>query len=324
MFSMPSPQELSRRLDDVSTYLGGFPPRQRSLHFEELVTQSVASLLQVSYFSSDKPRGRGCSGVMWYGSPTTARLAPQGQDGDAMSPELCLVIDASILTGTKQCTSEFPQCLRHTEDLARRRRSRDVVGLFVPQTLHVDTLRAIQASNHQRPVKIVPMEASLIACSLEAASLAFTMRHLEVRRLLKTLLACVEEAATVRAFRQDARRRVGEWKREVLRTEETTVVAVKSYEALTALLRARPGTLVSASEVLFRLENDPFVNEYFKQAGTKLRRELIRESLESESLAVVSPLLDADDFVLSPVSFWEYHFRSRRKLSRVREIARGD
>jgi len=264
---------------------------------------------------------------MWYGSGAKATLAPQGQDGDAVSPELCLIIEASLTTGAKQCTREFPQCLRHVQDFARRRRrSHDhVFGLFVTQTLHTDTFNAVKSSNDQRTLKIVPMEAALMGQSLKAAALAFTMRHLEVTQLLRGLTMCVKDTTTLRAFRQRARKHIEDRKASVLSTEKTTVMAIKAYEAIHQLARTPGAHLISDGQVLIHLEKDPFVQDYLKHARAgKLDPEFIRECLKSESLAVASPALPGKEFVLRPVSCWDYRFRSDRRVTRVRSASSGN
>lgn len=326
MCSIPAPQTITRRLADPHTYLSTFSDRHLNPdRFEQLAIQGVACLLHLPFVCADHVGPTPRYHASWLGSGAGPTKAPPGPDGVAATPEMCLVIDATLNTGANQWAREFAPCLRHTQDVVSRRRlpANRVYGALLAPTLNRDTFNSIKTSNRRSAPKVVPIEAALLAQALEASIFAFTIRHLEVRNLFRILTECVDAAPSVAEFRREATRRVKDWRTSVLKLEKSTVIAIRAYETMIRLTRRLGRSFVSDSEVLIDLEKDPFVQQYVKMGSLKLDTGLIRESLESESLGVFAPerVLPTDETILCPVSLWDFEFRSRRRLDKVKSIS---
>ncbi|MHC4400858.1 MAG: hypothetical protein ACYTG0_14370 [Planctomycetota bacterium] len=190
--------------------------------------------------------------------------------------------------------------------------------VLITTKIHEDTYGTIKAHNETGELKIVLMEVDVLCTALETARLAFTIRHLEVRRLLSILLDCVSHNEKPDSFRESAGRGTQEWQREVLKLEKTAVVAVRSYRAM-----VREGrTSVGLSDIFTRLTRDPVIRWYFGRVDGDLTPNDICRSLLQESLgAVVGKLLDGEE-LFCPVPLVEFRSRCERRLQAV-EVAHG-
>lgn len=191
--------------------------------------------------------------------------------------------------------------------------ARGLTIVLITTTMHEDTYGAIKPHNESGDLRIVPLELDSLCTALETARLAFTIRHLEVRRLFSILLDCVSREDSPDSFRASACRATREWQRGVLELEKTAVVAVRSYRAMITEGR----TPVGLSDIFTRLTRDPVIKWYFGRADCDLAPKDISHSLLQESLgAVVGKLFDGEE-LFCPVPLIEFKSRCKRRLQAV-------
>jgi len=297
-------------------YLGQHHQTQHSLRFEELACLAFGGLLHVPCYDVDTDDASEAHRLTWLGSAAKLlRAPPGGPDGIARAHDYYVLIEATQKTGTKQWSQEFGACLDHARTLRQAEQvgARDLMVVLVMTRLHEDTYGAVKPYNESGDVKIVPLEIDGLCRALETAHLAFTIRHLEVRRLFSALLNCVSREDSADSYRASACRATQEWQRAVLELEKTAVVAVRSYRAMIMEGRASVGL----SDIFTRLTRDPVIKSYFGRADGDLALRDISHSLLQESLgAVVGKLFNGEE-LFCPVPLIEFKSRCKRRLQAV-------
>jgi hypothetical protein len=317
---VPKARTTARHLKDVSGYLSGFPESHRSARFEELVVRAVASLLYLRFYDAGTDDPTVQERATWLGVATRVpSKAPYGPDGVIRAHGYVLVVEATRKTGATQWQQEFAPCLRHVADVAKKGNLEpdSVHGLLVCSTLHPDTYTTVRTSNQSHHHRLLPVETNLLASVIYTSALAFSTRHLEVRRVIHKLLDCVDHADRLDVFRRRASSCVGEWLRTVLDTEKKTFVGVKAYEAMVRAGRRHVGE----SEILLRLGRNSALRHYLKLIEADLGPQLVRDSLLDASLgALIERDPSTGERIFCPVGSGDYCFRSERCARKVREI----
>jgi hypothetical protein len=315
---VPSRTIILKRLRGLNTYLAQYHVTQQSLRFEELVCQAVAGLLHVPYYDADTDDASQSYRLTWHGSAAkVSKASPGGPDGIARAHDFCIVIEVTQKTGTKQWSQEFGACLDHARAVAQAQQAGagDPIIVLVTTMIHNDTYVAIKPHNEGGDLKIVPVEIDSLCTALETARLAFTIRHLDVRRLFSILLDCVSREDSPSSYRASALRRTQEWQRGVLELEKTAVVAIRSYRAMIKEGRRSVGL----SDIFTRLSRDPIIKWYFGRVDSDLALKDISHSLLQESLgAVVGKLFDGEE-LFCPVPLIEFKSRCERRLEAVEQ-----
>jgi len=319
---MPSCRTLLRHLKDVNGYLSSFRRMDRSWRFEELVCQAFAGVLYLPYYEADSDDSNVEHRVTWLGRAATGSKAPGGRpDGLACGHGFWLVIEATRKTGAKQWSQEFARCLEHARDVARSNRVglEDFLVVLVTQSLHQDTHQSVKSHNVNGRPQIVLLEAQQLADIIETAALAFTLRHLEVRKVLVELLRCTERSSGILQYRQAARATIEEWQTDVLELEKNTVLAIRSYRAMIQEKRQHVGV----SEIFRRLTADPVLKWYFGRAEQDFGPGDVAKSLLQESLGAVVGRLMTGEELFSPVPIKDFRSRCRRRISAVEGVHGG-
>ena len=311
------------RLADVELYLEAFDESERAAPFERLIAESFACLLHLPlYDASSDPEGETFR-VKWLGEDNAC--APQGPDARAWAYGWHLVVEATLKTAGNQWTQELGPCVEHAQAVAEELGESPgrVHSALVVKAIHKYTLDGAKAWNGQHEHKVVLLEPRLLGVAVETARLAFTLPHLEVRRLLVRLLGCLEMAGAVGIYRKRAREVVERWQREVLYLEQRTVVAVSSYRAMLALQGEGP-VVAGVGQIYGAVSKDPCLQRYFELADADLNLDLIRESLLSERLA---QLLETDvgtsEAMFRPVPLQDFKSRCDRRLKAVEAADAG-
>jgi len=315
---MPSSDTILERLDDCDKYLSQFDPSHQSARFEELICQAFATLLHLPFYDADNDDKSERHKVTWCGGASPLRGAPGGPDGVGRAHNFAMLIEATLKLGTKQWSQEFAQCLDHADKVikANNMEPKDTYIVFVATKTHQYSYDSAKTYNARNRPKIVLIELDVLRTTVETSLLAFTMKHVEARKLILGLLKCLSDSSDLLNFRDRVRRCLTEWQQEVLQLEKAVVLAVKSYEAM--LQESRD--CIAISEILMRLQEHPMVKLYFDRAGGKLDPEEIIQSLVQEGLgALEGPIRTTGEEFLSPVPFVDFKSRCQRRLQAVEE-----
>jgi len=314
---MVAPRTKLRHLKNYTNYLNNFPPHQRSVCFEKLASESYATILNLPFFSSDNDNPNLKYRVTWLGSDSAHVGAPSGRsDAIACAYGFHILIEPTLKTGSNQWSQEFAACVRHGEAyVAQEGISPDEVYVnLVAPVLHIDTLRSIRRGPRS-PIKVIPIEVSMLTTILETSTLAFTMRHLELRHLFNKIWDCVESSSSVSDFQKSSGDEILKWQKEVLRIEKGVFIGFKSYEAMKRIGRKYIGT----SEILYRLQKHPYVTHYLKIIGDMILPDYIQESLTQQSFASqIGKTLDGEG-LFCPVLNVDFRGRQERLIKAVME-----
>jgi len=312
----PLPSTIMQRLTDLQTYLAQYHSSHQSLRFEELVCQAFAALLHLPYYDAPTDDPSQAYRVTWLGSAASLSKAPGGPDGIARAYDFSIVIEATLKTTTKQWSQEFNQCLDHAQHVANINglKPRDVLTVLVASKIHKHTYRAVKAQNPTNEFRIALVTTECLGVAVETADLAFTLRHLEVQELIRTLIDQLAGSTSETDFSKTAITATKNWQRSVLKLELATALALKSYSAMVKLGRGHVG----AGEILAELTVDPALGAYLERVEGRLDTGVIERSLVQESLGKVlvrDP--KQDEAILCPVPVADFKSRCQRRLQAV-------
>lgn len=316
---MASSQTILRTLKNLDQYLAQFHQSLRSTYFEKLIAEAFAYILHLPFYSTDNDQPNISHRVTWHGNinPTISRAPEGGPDTIAYCYGFCLTIEATLKTGANQWSQEFAQSIRHCEDFCSQSQinPRDAFALLICKTMHRDTFRSIKG-NPREEYKLIPIEISDISRILETSILAFTMRHLEFRKLLNQISECIRDSSSLDNFHRAVDDVVINWQKEVLRIEKSAFIGVKSYEAMRKTNRTHVGT----SEILKKLQRNQTVNKYLKVIDEKLSVGSIEDCLIQQSLASQLSTTYEGEKIFSPVPFTDFRERGLRLIATVEAI----
>jgi hypothetical protein len=157
------------------------------------------------------------------------------------------------------------------------------------------------------------MQTNQLLTAVETASLAFTLRHLDVRQFLDKLQGCLGGAEHAEDFLQRAESCASDWQKGALELEKRTILGIRSYEAIIAEHRRS----VAVSEILTALSRDRQARQYFRKVGTPLHPIDVVESLKQESLGVVVGKDYRGEEFFAPVPLVEFKSRCARRVRAV-------
>ncbi len=303
----------------LDQYLAQFHQSQQSTYFEKLITEAFSHILYLPFYTSDNDDTNIPHRVTWRGNinPPISRAPEGGPDAIAYCHGFCLTIEATLKTGANQWSQEFAQSIRHCEDFCSQSQidPRDAFALLICNKMHRDTYRSIKG-NPREEYKLIPIEVSEVSRILETSILAFTMRHLELRRLLNQISEHIRDSSSFDDFQKAVDSLITSWQREVLQVEKSAVIGVKSYDAMRRINR----THIGVSEIFQILQTNKTINKYFKVIGDKLSFDIIEESLIQQSLASqLSPTYEGEK-LFSPVPFADFRERELRLIKAVEVI----
>lgn len=280
--------------------------------------QSFAAALHLPFYDRGSDQNQVSHRVVWAGSDKgSLRALPGLPDGIAYAHEFCVVIEATRMTGTRQWSQEFCQCLRHARNVAATTAMgpQNVYTILITEHTHDDTYTAVRSRNRRCDFCVLPLETDLLARVLETSILAFTLRHLDLRDLVNDMLGCLERSTDACDFRRRADTAARAWQKKVLDFEKPVVVAVKSYEAMLRIGRDHVGV----GEILAHLLKHPVLRRYFRIMESEMRPETIVASLQSESLGSVCGRLLTGEELFCPVPLSDYKSRCARRQAAVEE-----
>lgn len=299
---------------------------QQSAYFEQLVAQAFSRILYLPFYSSDNDNASISHRVTWLGSETNLSRAPQNANAPPNNPDaiayaykFCILIESTLKTTGKQWSQEFAQSLRHRDDFVSRTGAHpnDVYIVLVAPELHIDTYRSIR-QNPRPEFNFVLLEVPQLAKILETSILAFTMRHLELRRLLNQVPECIKNSSSLRGFYKLLNNLIKGWRQEVLNWEKDAFIGVKSYEVMKEIGKTHKA--IGVSEILRKLQGHPIVLQYFNIIDSKVSTRDVIESLHQQKLGFrLTPTIDGEE-IFEPVPSLDFKARGLRLIRAVEEI----
>jgi len=322
---MTSPRTTLKHLKKLNQYLATLPLQvQQSACFEWLVAQAFSHILYLPFFSSDNDDASISHRVIWLGSETNLSRAPQNANAPPNSPDAIayaykfyILIESTLKTGANQWTQEFAQSLRHCDDFVSRTGAHpnEVYIVLVAPKLYIDTYWSIR-QNPRSGFNFILLEVPELAKILETSILAFTMRHLELRRLLNQVPQCIANSSSLRDFRKLLNDWIKGWRQDVLKLEKNAFIGVKSYKVMKEIGR----THIGVSEILRKLQAHPIVLQYFNIIDSKVSVSDVIESLYQQKLGFrLTPTTDGEE-IFEPVPALDFKARESRLIKAVEEI----
>lgn len=314
---MASSRTILRNLRNLTQYLDGFHRTQRSTQFEKFVAEALSHILYLPFYTQDNDDPNVPHRVIWHGSVNPPSKAPQlSPDATARCYDFYLTIEATRKTGANQWIQEFGQSIRHCEDFCVQNRiqHRNVFVLMICTTLFRDTYQSIRG-NPRQDIKLVPIRASDLAKILETSILAFSFRHLELRKLFHQISDSIRESPSERDFFRSVDSHITKWQKDVLQLEKSVFIGLKSYEAMRTIGR----THIGMSEILQRLERHPTVRQYCSIIGDRIGPDMVGQSLINQSFACrLTPTYDEELF--APVPHVDFNGRYQKIIDALMRI----
>jgi hypothetical protein len=315
---MVAPRTILYRLRKYQKYLRSFPQNQRAIYFEKLIAQVFAGILNLPLYARDNDDVNVRHRVTWLGSDTGPSAAPPGRmDAVARAYKFHILIEPTMKTGSRQWSQEFAPCIRHGETYLEEQEvaPTNVYVILVLPSLHIDTLLSIRRHSRSR-IRVIPLEVANLLDLLNTSVLAFSMRHLELRRLFNKISECVGSSDSIQSFNECSSDLISRWQEEVLRLEKAVYIGVKSYETMKGIGRKYIGT----SEILSKLQKHPFVAQYLKMIGERIRPSYIEESLIQQSFASrVGKTLEGEE-LFCPVPSVDFRNRQEKLVEAVERV----
>lgn len=305
------------QLKDIDSYLAHFTPKE-STYFEKLIAEVLSRALHLPFYSLDNENTNKTYRLTWQGSIGSITPAPPGADAIAYCYSYYLLIEATRRTGANQWKLEVVQAIRHCEDFCRQNRidPKDVFVVLVCKELHIDTYRSIRR-NPDTEYKLIPMGIPEVIKILETSILAFTMRHLRVRKLFASILKAVRETSSLTDFQSTLGVVVSDWQKDVLREEKIAFTGVRSYELIRTIRRRE----VALSEILTELQKHPTVKKYFDIIGANfLSGDLVEDSLVQTGYASCVGFTFDEEPLFLPVPWIDFKVRNNKLVRKVRKM----
>lgn len=322
---MPSGRTLLSRLKNMRDYLDQYPQSHHSARFEELICQSFAVSLHLPFYNVDNDDTSVENRVVWFGRDNPISKSPHGSDGVAYSHNFCIVIEATMKTGTNQWSQEFHRCLQHAKDVANDTGldEKDVYVAFIVTKIHNNTYNSVRSHNQRGNPKIAVKLVDNLIVALETSYLAYTMKHVELRALMHELISCLSNSQNTSDYEDRSKNCVNNWQKDVLGMEKNTFLAIRSYRAMIK----DPAEQLAMSEIYTRLSRDTVIRCYFNKIFMGGFFDLdpyeIPKCLEQESLGSIIGKHYTGEPILCPVPFLDFQSRCQRTLKEVERIHGG-
>jgi hypothetical protein len=286
-------------LRKYKTFIAGFPLEQQASRIEHLFARSLSLALRLPFYTLDNDDSNVKHRVVWNGSKTNWTRGEGTPDGIVYAHEYCILLEATLKTGTKQWTQEVSRSLQHYEDFAQQTglRSQDCYLLMLVTELNSHTYTMVKQKVKERCCYVLLPVANLVSV-LETCALAFTIRHADLRLLFGKIMDSCERSVAVADFLTKSAEEVGQWRVDRLENEQSLFVSAKSYRVLKHM-----GRHAGVSEIYGQLYSDSSVAQYFEALGRTLTYNDIVDSLERESLAYKAENIPSGEAIYFPVPF---------------------
>ena len=312
-----SQSQLMKRFSDNKKYLRSFPQNQHSIYFEDLISEAVARLLFLDYYNHNNDAPSVIHKVVWNGTITPPQGAPSGSDAIACCYGFHLLIEPTMKTGANQMTQEFAPALRHCTQYCRQHNltQNEVFSVLICPDIYIDTYNSIK-HNHPNNFFVVPITVSHLEKILQTTILAFTIRHIEIKRLLLKISENLVYSTSLDNYIERVNTQINNWQAEILKIEKNHFIAVKSYEAIKKI----GGNVVGMSQIIKLLYRHPIVNQYCNIIEEKITPNIIENSLTELKLACSSKTYTNNETFFEPVPFRDFESRNLRFIDYIKNI----
>lgn len=309
---MLTPEDTLNYLKDCSTYLTTFPQDEQPAHFENLIAQTFGHILYLPYFTQANENTRKKYRVTWHGNISPISKAPTGQDATLYAHGFYGLIESTLTTGRTQWMREVGLAIDHYTEFTTQQGldKKDVYLLLVAPKIYKDTYRGIR-QKQEEGMNFIMLKVSALARILETSMLAFTTRHLDLRKLFSELLKCSRESSSLQDFLDNTDRCISTWQEDVLKKEKKVFIGIISYEAMRKIGRKSIGI----SEILGELQTNPRVTRYLEIIHDELGTPIIERSLLSGSFGVFIGRDYTQEEHFCPVPLIEFKSRAKKIIN---------
>lgn len=315
--SMLTPENTLNYLKDHSTYLDAFLQGEQPAHFENLIAQTFGHIFYLPYFTQDNENTRKKYRVTWHGRTSPISKAPERQDATLYAHGFYGLIESTLTTGRTQWVREFGPGIEHYTKFTTRQEldKRDVYLLLVAPNIYKDTYRGIR-QKQEEGFNFIMLEVSTLVEILETSMLAFTTRHLDLRKLFSELLRCSKDSSSLQDFSDNTIRCISTWQQDILKKEKKVFVGVKSYEAMRKIGR----DVIGVSEILRELETQPRVTRYLEIINDELTALAIERSLLSGrfGVSIGRDFVEEEEY-FRPVPLIEFKSRAEKIINALKK-----
>lgn len=301
---------------DPRHYLNTFPKRERPTRFEQLAAEAVANVLHLPLFDNTCDDQAIPNRVTWFGKCKPLTKAGGGMpDAIARACGFTALLEATLQRGSDQCAREYAAAIRHAKSYAKENRL-DIHELYIvllTRRIAEDTYNAVKSRSSD--MRMILLEPQVLVLLLETSVLAFTLRHVDVQNFLGMVQECLLSSQSLSKYREDVETLGANWQKGILRLEQYTIVALKSYREM---LKANQKQ-VGVSEILKRLRKQPELLWYYGRLDgniASINARLIQESLDREGMGF-RVKLPTGECVYCPVTLSDFKSRNARRLRAI-------
>lgn len=307
----------STDLLNLNQYLHQYP-KEHAAAFEYLIASAFSQIFYLPFQSKDTINNKEKYRVIWYGKVNKNNViskSPSGVDSICFAYRFYILIECSLRFGANQWRKEFIESLKHYKKFIKSKKvSEDVVFLtIVVPKLHKDTFTGFQ-QKAKEGLNIILLESPFLAKIVDTAKLISTIRHLDLRQLLKTMVKQLRESTSCKKFKINMRKYIIEWHEEILKRERNVFFGLKAYEAIKKVGKHT----VATSDILVNLNRDHDFNYYLKVLGGDPKLH-IKDGLLSERLACLIIVPEEEDFFCKVDSI-DFKERGLRLIKNVEKI----
>lgn len=316
---MASSRTILRNLRNLEDYLTLVLPSEKSAYFEKLIAETFSNILYLPFYTSDNDDPNITHRLTWQGSIIPVSKAPPGKpDAIARCNNYYLIIEATRKTHASQCSQEYASSIRHCEDFCNQNRilPKSVFVLLICTKLHTDTYRTIKNNSGEEKSKFILIKVSELEKILQTSILAFTLRHLELRKLFYKINDCIKDSSSLKAFSKSVDSSITEWQKEVFILEKNAFIGIKSYE----VMRKIGKNYISTSEILQKLQKHTIVKQYLNIIDDNISIKAIEDSLVQQSFAARLATTYYGEGLFDTLPYEDFKSRGLRLIDAVKKI----
>lgn len=279
-------------------YLDRYPRNVQPGAFEFLVTSAFARGFHLPFKTRTTDDSAIVHKVVWYGEADSRKKtftpAPSGPDGACFCCGYNLLIESTLRGDvSNQWRKEFVESLNHYDGFVIQHAAlrNDLYLAFVAPEFHRSTYTGFKQKASEG-YNIIMLECQNLSTICDICSYVQTLRHLDLRYLLRGIVKKLRESGSLTSFRKDVRRYINDWEVELLKQERTVYFGLKSYEAMKKV----GSNIVGVSDIMLKLQRDPRFERCIRKLGGSDLTQDIREGLLKERLARIVEAPNEDLF----------------------------
>lgn len=312
----------SSNLLGLEQYLDRYVAADQPAAFEFLVGAAFHKIFYLPFQTKDTEDNTVKHRLIWYGRFDKRNnrfyLSPSGPDSVCFAYGFYILIECTLRGNvSNQWRREFVECLNHYDEFVSAGnldRSEVYLTLIAPE-FHRNTYTGFQ----QKAIEgynILMLESSTLGRISSMCENVSTLRHLDLRHLVNSVVKKLRESGSLGSFKKDLNRCIADWEVDLLKQEKTVYFGLKSYEAMKKVGRK----IVGISDIMLTLERDRKFERYLNKLGGGDLSSLIREGLIRERLARIVETSIEDCFCR--VDSIDFKARGLRLIESVESINR--